>query len=398
MTSGRLRRVLTALALLALAATATATGPVSAQPKPIIIEAILSITGSAASIGADEAAGLSAFEKLANKTGGIHGVPIQFHVQDDQSQPAVAVQLFGQLLPSKPTVVLGSSIAAQSQAMAALVKDGPVLYAITPNFMPPPHGYVFATGSPSHDLTAAGVTYYRAKGLTKVGVIVTTDASGQNNFESLEYALALPENKTMKLVDKETFAIGDVSIAAQMSRLKASGAQVVFSLPNGTAFGTSLHGLADAGLDLPVYTSAANFSPILLERFKTFLPKELTCAGASWFNRERRANDPLKKPIEDFYTTLAADGVTSPTVGHAFAWDPALIVVTALRKLPAGANATQLRDEIEKMRKFPGVQGMYDFSTGDQHGANENGILVLRNDPEHPGKTTVVSKQGGLPL
>jgi branched-chain amino acid transport system substrate-binding protein len=359
---------------------------------------ILSLTGSAASLGQDEAAGLSAFEKFINKSGGIHGAPLQFHVQDDQSQPAVAVQLFNQLLPGKPAVVLGSSVAAQSQAMSALVKDGPVLYALTPNFMPPPRGYVFATGAPSHDLTAAGVAYYRSKGLTKVGVIVTTDASGQNNFESLEYALGLPENKAMKLVDKETFAIGDVSVAAQIAKLKASGAQVIFSLPNGTAFGTSLQGMANGGLDVPVYTSAANFSPVLLERFKSVLPKELVCAGASWFNRERGARDPLKRPIDDYWSALAADNITQPTVSHAFAWDPALIVVSALRKLPANATAAQLQAEIERTRRFPGVQGMYDFSSGDQHGATQDGILVLKNDPDRPGRVTIVSRQGGAQL
>lgn len=372
--------------------------PVSAQPKPVTIEAILSLTGSAASLGQDEAAGLGAFEKFVNKTGGIHGAPLQFHIQDDQSQPAVAVQLFNQLLPGRPAAVLGSSVAAQSQAMAALVKDGPVLYALTPNFMPPQRGYVFATGAPARDLTNAGVVYYRSRGLTKVGVIVTSDASGQNNFESLEYALALPENKSMKLVDKETFGIGDVSIAAQVSKLKASGAQVIFSLTNGTAFGTSLQGLATAGLDLPVYTSAANFSPILLERFKSVLPKELVCAGASWFNRERGARDPLKRPIDDYWASLAADNITQPTVSHAFAWDPALIVVSALRKLPANPTATQLQAEILRTRRFPGVQGMYDFSSGDQHGVTQDGILVLKNDPEHPGKVTIVSRQGGAQL
>src|ERR1019366_10601098 len=180
---------------------------------------------------------------------------------------------------------------------------------------------------------------------------------------------------------------------AQASKMKASGAQMIYALPNGTAFGTALHGLSDVGVDVPVYTSAANFSPILLDRFKSILPKELTCSGASFFNRDRPNSDPQKKPIEDFYAALALDGITAPTVSHAFAWDPALIVVSALRTLGTNATATQIHDSIEKLRKFAGVGGIYDFGSNNQHGAGESGLLVLRNDPEHPGKITIVSKQ-----
>jgi branched-chain amino acid transport system substrate-binding protein len=342
---------------------------------------------------------LLAFEKFNNSTGGIRGTPLHFQIADDQSQPAVAVQLFQQILTTHPAVVLGSSIAAQTQAMAALVKDQVVLYALTPNMNPVPFSYVFATSAPTSDLSGVGVTYYRLRGITKIGVFVTTDASGQNNLESLQTALRKPANKNVKIVDVETFGIGDVSTDAQAVKLKAAGVQMIYALPNGTAFGTALHGLSDAGLlDLPIYTSAANFSPTLLNTFKSILPKELTCSGASFFNRDRPANDPQKKPIDDFYAALAANGITQPTVSHAFAWDPALIVVSVLRSLGTSASAAQIREGIEKLRGFPGAGGIYDFSSGNQHGAGESGLLVLRNDPEHPGRTTIVSKQGGAPL
>jgi branched-chain amino acid transport system substrate-binding protein len=381
-------------ALLAVAA------PAAAQPAPYVINVVLSLTGPAANLGQDEQAGLLAFEKLVNRTGGIRGTPLHFQITDDQSSPTIAVQLFQSFLPSHPAVVLGSSIAAQSQAMASLVKDGvgPVLYALTPNMLPAPGGYVFSTSAPTVDLTGIGVTFYRLRGITKIGVIVTTDASGQNNLASLEAALKEPENKNMKIVDVETFGITDVSVAAQAAKLKASGAQMIYALPNGTAFGTSLHGLFDAGLDVPVYTSAANFSPVLLNQFKTFIPKELTCSGASFFNRDRPASDPQKKPIDDFYAALAADGVTQPTVSHSFAWDPALIVVTVLRQLGTNATAPQIHAAIEKMKGFPGTGGIYDFTSGNQHGAGESGLLVMKYDASNPGRPIIASKQGGTPV
>lgn len=392
---GLVRRLAAALAALAIACAL----PAAAQPAPYTIPVVLSLSGPAANLGQDEANGLAAYEKFFNAGGGIRGTPIHFDVHDDQSQPAVAVQLFQQILTTHPAVVLGSAIAAQTLAMAALVKDQVVLYALTPNLNPTPGGYVFATSAPTSDLSGIGVTYFRLRGITKIGVFVTTDASGQNNLSSLEDALKKPANKDVKIVDIERFNIGDVSTDAQAAKLKASGAQMIYALPNGTAFGTALHGLSDEGLlDVPIYTSAANFSPSLLDQFKSFLPKELTCSGLSYVKRDRPAGDPQKKPIDDFYAALAAAGIPFPIITHAFAWDPALIVTTVLRQLGTGATAPQIHDAIEHLKNFPGVGGIYDFSVGDQHGTGENGLLMMRDDNDHPGRTTIISKQGGVPL
>lgn len=370
-----------------------------AQPKPYTIGVILPMTGPGANLGQDLAAGLNAFEVYANKTGGIRGTPLHFEVADDQSQPVIAVQLFQPMLAAHPAVVIGGALTGVAQAMApSVVKEGPVLYGLTPNLSPSPHGYLFATSALVRDIIGVGVTYYKARGLTKIATIVTNDASGQTGLEATEASIALPANKGAMIVDRESFSNSDVSMDAQAARIKASGAQVVFALTSGTAFGTALHGLNDVGLDLPVFTAAANFSPVLQDRFKTFLPKELTSSGPSFFNRDRAANDPLKKPIDDFYDALAAQNITVPIVTYAFVWDPALIITSGLRALGPSATAAQLRDYIEKQRHFPGVQGIYDFGSGNQHGLTLAGLLVLRSDPDHPGRPIVVSRQGGLPL
>lgn len=388
-----MRKIFIALTLLAI----TATFPASAQPKPYEISVIVSLTGLAAALGGDEAAGYTAYEKVVNRTGGLRGQPVHFEIYDDQSNPAVAVALLGPILAKKPAVVLGSTLAGPTQAMAALVKNGPVLYAATPNITPEKGSFVFGAGSLTTWYSTAALRFYARRGLTRLGTVVTSDASGQNNLAGLESALAYPDGKTVTIIDRESFGLGDISMPSQAARLKAANPQVIFAYPNGSAFGTALHGLSDAGLDLPVYTSAANFNPVLLDRFKTFLPAELTASAPSFFNRERKANDPLKIPIDEFYDTLAAAGVAHPTVAHMFAWDPARIVVTALRQLGPTATAVQLRDQILKLRHFPSVAGFYDFSSGDQHGLTQDAILIIRWDPKN-GRPIVVSAPGGAPL
>jgi branched-chain amino acid transport system substrate-binding protein len=392
-----MRRVL-ARWLAAVITVLAISGPVTAQTKPYTIEVILSLTGQAASLGADEQTALVAYEKLANRQGGINGTPIHFQVYDDQSTPAVAVQLASTILSHHPAVVMGSSLVGATQAIEPFFKDGPVLFASTPLLYPERGSYIFAAGASSRHSMAAAVRYFRMRGLTKIAVLTTSDASGQDNLHSVDLALQLPENKNITVVDREQFGVTDISAASQIAHIKASGAQVLFAYPTGAPFGTALHAISDAGLDVPIDTAGPNINPVLLERFKTFLPSsEMVIANASFFNRDRKASDPLKAPIEEFYVELQAAGV-KPTVAHAFTWDPARIIVSGLRKLGTGATAAQLRDYIAGLHDFPGVSGMYDFRIGDQHGLTQDAEVVIRYDPTSPTGQRIVSQQGGAPL
>ena len=375
----------------------TLTGPVAAQPNPYTIDVILSLTGSAATLGQAEAAALAAYEKLANRQGGIRGTPVHFEVVDDTSNAATAVQLASTILARHPAIVMGSSLVGPTQAIEPLFKDGPVLFACTPLLYPDKGSYVFAAGASSRHSLAAAVRYFRLKGLTKIAVLTTADASGQDNLHSVDLALQLPENKTMQVVDREQFAVSDISAAPQAQRIKASGAQAIFAYPTGAPFGTALHAFYDAGLDLPIDTAGPNLDPVLLDRFKSVLPHaELVIANASFFNHDRKAGDPLKPPIDEFYTELGAAGI-KPTVANAFTWDPARIIVAALRKIGTGATPAQIRDYIASLHDYAGVSGLYDFRIGDQHGLTQDAEVVIRYDPVNPSGQRIVSAQGGAP-
>jgi branched-chain amino acid transport system substrate-binding protein len=385
----------TQLVLVALLALTTI-GPATAQPKPFVLDAILSLTGTAAALGQDEAAGLAAYEKVVNRTGGLRGQPVHFEVVDDQSNSATAVQLATAILAKHPIAVIGSTLAGPSQAMAPLFKNGPVLYATTPLIAPEKGGYVFGAGAQTRYNMLAAMRYFRLKGLTKFAFITTTDASGQDYARVVDYALGLDENKSVTVVDRETFGVTDLTVAALITHVKAANPQVIIAYTTGTPFGTVLQGLAGAGIDVPIITAGVNFNAVLLDRYKAYLPKaEMVVSVASFFNRNRTSRDQLKAPIDEFYQAL--DGV-KPNAAYAYTWDPARIIVSGLRKLGPNATPEQLREYIANLRGFAGVSGAYDFSIGDQHGLTQDSQLVVRYDPSAPGLMKVVSQQGGAPL
>jgi branched-chain amino acid transport system substrate-binding protein len=79
------------------------------------------------------------------------------------------------------------------------------------------------------------------------------------------------------------------------------------------------------------------------------------------------------------------------------AWDPAMIVIDALRKLGPSATAVQLRAYIENLHGYTGITGTYDFRDGSQRGLGVDSTLIMRWDP-YRYQFVSVSKPGGAPM
>lgn len=360
---GRSARALAiALVLIAIAPGRT----VAADPYPI--DVLLPLTGQAAFAGEAQQQVLRLYEGLINRTGGIHGRQLHFEIHDDQSNPVVAVQIVNELLPKKPTVILGPSVAATCSAVSAILAKGPgtVNYCFSPVVPPPPGGYVFAATSPALQLLANDVAHMRNLGFKRAALVVSTDASGTQNAATFETLFARPENASMKLVAEERFAPTALSAAAEISKVKASNPDIVLMYANGTAFLTGLRELKNAGIDVPVTTNPFNGDGTLLVANKNILPTTLFIQGLPY--QGRNPKKALRDSGAEYVSVFRDAGIKSMSVIQAYCWDPTKITIASLRALPDGANATQLHDYIEKLHDFPGLFGMYDFRGGDNYG------------------------------
>jgi branched-chain amino acid transport system substrate-binding protein len=383
--------------VVAFAVLAGGAGRATAQaPAPYTLDVLLSLTGPAAFIGKSQAEAIRLYEEVVNRQGGIHGRPVHFEIHDEQSSPATSLQLATAILAKHPAVVLGCSSAPECSAIAPLFANGPVLYAFTPGFYPQSGGYVFASIYPIQYYVAAQLRYFVDRGITRIAVLASTDNSGQGNDLATQIALKLPEFKNVQIVAWEHFTPTDLSVAAQVARIKAASPQAMMVWASGTPFGTVLHSLADSGLDIPVASTAANMVAEQLAGYAGVLPKELLFGGQSLLNANRKKGDPLKDAVDEFTTAFATAGI-KPTIVDGLAWDPAKIVVSALRKLGPNATAEQLHAYLENLHDFAGAGGIYDLRTGDQHGLNQSAVLLVRWDPAK-ANYVLVSQQGGAPL
>jgi branched-chain amino acid transport system substrate-binding protein len=384
------------LRLLPIVCAAMLTLPAAAA-EPYDINAVMSLTGPGAFLGQSEAATLRAEEELVNKNGGINGRPVHFVIQDDGSNPQTAVQLTTALMQKHVPVILGPTYSATCYAVLPLiVKNGPVEYCFAPSIHPPAKSYAFSAGVSTKDLAAAGIRFFRDKGWKKLALLVTTDATGQDGEQVVKQDLAAPENHDVTLVATEHFNPTDLSINAQLARIKASGAQGVIAWVTGTPFATVLHGAVDTALDIPIITNAGNINNKQMEQYASFLPKQLYFTGFLFLGHNEIGPGPVRTVQTQFLDAMRTRGIT-PDVTYAFAWDPALVVIEALRHVGTNADAKQIHDYIEKIDRLAGINGVLDFRDGSQRGIGANAAVIVQWDA--PAKSWVsVSKPTGIPL
>jgi branched-chain amino acid transport system substrate-binding protein len=371
--------------------------PASAQTEPIVFDVIVNQTGSNAFAGTNYIQAMGVFEGWFNKRGGLHGRPVHFEIHDDQSNPQTTVQLMNSIVVHKPNLVYGPAQTATCAATAPVVlPNGPVAWCFSPGLTPPAGGYVFAASVSLANIEPAMVRFLRLKGCRRIGMLATTDASGQATEKSTYDSVALGENKDVQIVAAEHFNVADSSVAAQVARIKAAEPTCAIVWAAGGAFGTAMRALNDAGLDLPVMTTAANLNPSQLRQFARVLPTNVYFNGLAYTAREQLKPGLQRDRVDQFYAAFR-DAHQEPTPESGFAWDPLLIGMSALEKLGLNVSARALRDYLVNLHDFAGIGGIYDFRRGDQHGLTDQSVIIVKWDPVKQ-QFTVVSRFGGTPI
>jgi branched-chain amino acid transport system substrate-binding protein len=372
----------------ALAATA-------AEP-PYEINVLVPVTGGGAFLGKSYEEALTALENTVNGSGGIQGRPITFIVSDSQSTGQTGLQIVNGLMAKHVALFIDGGPSTVCSATIPIVQTaGPLDYCLSPLVTPVPRGYVFSAGASAYDFAAVAVRYLRNRGWKRLAMIVTTDTTGQAYERAIGTALTRPENRDVQLVASEHFNGADLSIAAQIARVEAAKPQALMLWATGTPLGTAVRGLKDTGYEIPVLTSNSNMTYAQMSAYQSVLPKELYFTSA----RGLLPEDTLRGPLRDaqtVYVNAFRKMNVRPDIGHSLIWDPAMVLVDALRHAGPNATSDQLHAYILGLHSWAGINGIYDFASGDQRGLGDGSIVVARWDPVKSTWVQVSAPKGAL--
>ncbi len=398
------RRASRAAGLLAASLSiAAAVAPVHAE-EPYKINAILPLTGQASFLGKEEQVSLQIAEKYVNRTGGIHGRPLQFVFHDDTSSPQVGVQLVREVSAEKPAVILGSSLVAVCSAMVPLMKEGPVEYCFSPGVHPEAGSYAFSASVSTHDLQKALFRYFRENGWKRIAIMTSSDATGQDAERGIDETLSQPEYKDAGLDAGRARAFqqhhrrqrrradrdGEGRQARRLRRLEHGDADRhhLQGHPAGRARRPHRHHRREYDLRSDDQLRGLPAEAALFSRGRVAAAR----GRAEARSRDREAATGVLRRVQ------GVQGVELDNVsGDARTWGPAVLVTQALRELGPDATATEIRDYLAKLKGTPGIDGFYDFPATPQRGLDDRNAVVTRWEP---GKHAwvVLSEPGGMPL
>jgi branched-chain amino acid transport system substrate-binding protein len=153
--------------------------------------------------------------------------------------------------------------------------------------------------------------------------------------------------------------------------------------------------MKDAGIALPALTTNSNMTYAQMSAYAQLLPTDMYFPALLALTPEATGKGPLHDAQVAYLAAFKAVGVR-PDEGHILAWDPTMIVVSALRKLGPDATPAQIRDYILHLHGWVGVDGVYDFSSGNQRGVGDNAAAIARWSPQKSTWVRVSKPQGFL--
>ncbi len=206
---------------------------VGVTSNSILLGNTIAQSGPAAAYGTIANAELAYFTYINNTQGGVNGRKITFQILDDGYNPAQTVPLTKQLVEQNKVFAMFSGLGTQAQTSVRDYLNAqkvPQLFVAT-------GATTFMLDNPKYPYTIGWQPPYQgeariyAKDIlanhpsAKIGVLYQNDDYGQDYLKGLKDGLG--SNASM-IVDAESYDVTATSTAAQLVKLKASGADTLF--------------------------------------------------------------------------------------------------------------------------------------------------------------------------
>ena len=279
-----MRRPRPLLCLLALAgAIATgATAATNADPgittKTILVGGTTPLSGTDSAYAA-VARGADAYFKYVNSRGGINGRTITYKEIDDGSDPVQTLQATQQLVEQdKVFAIFNSHGTEHNLATRDYLNDTKV-----PQLFVGSGATTFGRDFKQYPWTIGFQPSYRAEGwiygtylartrpAAKVGVLLQNDDYGKELLAGLRQGIA---RSKVKVVATQPFEVTDADVHSQISRLKASGADVL-----------ALFAAPDHAAQSYVFANGLGWRPLIINNAASSASKTMTLASEGGLNK-----------------------------------------------------------------------------------------------------------------
>ena len=358
-------RLLLTLVVLALALRAQDT---------IKIGEYASLTGKEASFGQQSHKGLTLAIEELNAAGGVLGKKLELITEDNQTKPGESATAVKKLISRDKVVALIGEVASGRSLEAAPIAQAAKIPMIAPAATNPKvtqtGNYIFRVCfiDPFQGTVMAkfAQTDLKAK---KVAVL-----SSVSNAYSVGLAKFFKETFTANggiIVSEKNFSEGDKDFRAQLTAVKAAGADAVFVPSYYTEAALIARQARDLGLNVPFFGGDGWVADQLLEIGGEALNG---CYYSTHFSPENQ--DPVVQAfVKKFKARWGAN--ENPDAFAALGYDAAYVLVDAIKRA-GSTEGPKLRNALASTKNFSGVTGVTNIDA-NRDASKPAAIIAIKN-------------------
>ncbi len=372
------------------------TGSLSAA-EPIKIGFVASITGGASWLGEPEKNTALMVQDWVNAAGGINGRPLQIIIEDSKGDPSAAVLATKKLIENDNVVVIiGSSTSGESMAMANICEKVPIpmiSMAAASQIVTPAEEYKRMISSPTSAFETPKVqrpwifktpqadtlaveaiyTFMKQKGINKVGIITVTDGFGSSGRGELK---RLTPKYGITIVADEVYGPKDSDMTAQLTRIKAAGAQAVINWSVGPTQVVVMKNWKALAMGIPLYQSHGFGSKENIKLAGGAAEGVIAPLDRVVGWEKLPKNNPQYPVVSKYVPEYEKRFKTEVSTFGGHAYDAIYMVVDALKKV--GTDKAKIRDYLENnIKKWPGTGGVFNMSPKDHTGLDRTAFEMI---------------------
>jgi branched-chain amino acid transport system substrate-binding protein len=357
----------------------------SATKEPYKIGALFSTTGSQSNLGVPEENTVRMLVKKINGAGGINGHPLEVVIYNDETDSTKCATLATKLIEEdKVLAIIGPTGTGNSMAIIETVTSAKiplVSCAAGASIVTPVEEryWIFKTPQTDKQVVTEIYVHLQSLGITKVAIITSTSGFGQGGKTYLESEAS---KFGITLVDNQTFGSDDTSMISQLTHIKGTDAQAVIVWDTDKASAVVAKDMKTLQFQIPLFASHGIANRAFIDAAGDAANGVVFPAGKLLVVDEVPASDPQKKDLTAYKNEyLAAYPGESISTFGGHAYDALYLVVEALDDMDEGlslaASRAAIRDNLEQIRNFVGISGVFTTSPTDHLGMQPGSLALI---------------------
>lgn len=342
------------------------------------IGVILSLSGPAAPLGQSEQRSINLLKQQLDKAGGINGTPVEFLIQDDESDPSKANIAANKLIDQEKVCAIvgcsttGSTLAIMPTAEKQMI---PVIaMAAGTQVTQPARKWVFSV-APSDGLVVQRVLLYFKNEIKVKNIAVLHDSNAYGTGGADQVKAQAPKYG-ISIVANESYGSADTDMTAQLTKIAQTPAQVIMVWGTNPGPASIAKNMQQLNIALPFVGSSGIANQKFIELAGTasngvvfaasrlILPSTIP-AGSKWADAVESFSSAFKQEYKTNIDTFAAHG-----------WDSSNMAVNAIKAV--GEDSAKIQARVQGLKNYAGVDGVFTYSATDHAGLKVDALVMVK--------------------